>query len=110
MESQATKIVFWLTYVHPVPLQSEGEELGFGSDRGEGLPLNRSGLERDAVEHGRGDAIDTGINLVADKGTRLLNETIHETIVIHNDYTVFAGIFDPRRENGSLSRPRFMEG
>lgn len=65
-----------LSNVHPVALEVHRVKLAVLGHGGEDVGLDRSRLDLDAVEDGRVEDVDTGVDAVSDELLRLLDEAV----------------------------------
>ena len=80
--------ILGLSNVHPEALKVKRVQTAVLADSGEGLLLDRSGAELDAVQNAGVEDVDTGVDTVADELDGLLDETVDSRGVaglVHND-------------------------
>lgn len=77
VQACARQEVLGLSDIHPEALEVEGVQTAILNNGREGLLLNGSGAELDALENAGVQDVDTGVDAVANEFDRLLDETIN---------------------------------
>jgi hypothetical protein len=96
--------ILGLSNVHPEALEVKGVQTAVLADSGEGLLLDRSGAELDAVQNAGVEDVDTGVDTVADELDGLLDEAVNSRGVaglVHND-TVLGRLLHLCDNNGAF--------
>lgn len=76
VEAGTGQKILGLTNIHPEALERERMKLVVGGHGGEGLLLDRGGLELNTVQNSRVEDVDTSVDLVANKLDGLLDEAV----------------------------------
>jgi hypothetical protein len=112
VEASSGEEILWLTDVHPEALEVEGVKLPIRAHRREGLLLDGSRAQLDALEDAGVEDVETGVNPIPDELDGLLDEAVDARGVVGLvDYdAVFRGLLDLGHDDGAFVAVGFVEG